>query len=114
MGSRISRAMGMTTVRGTSCPHLVLGKETYLRALQEASRRQTEILPCPSAPKVQSVFSRLQKQSLFFYSRRLCGLSDQKHTVELSAMSLLMRLCRESSLSYVPIKDKTKKQQPPA
>lgn len=51
MRTRISRAMGMTIVKGTSCPHLLLGKETYLRALQEAGPGQTEIPDAPQPPR---------------------------------------------------------------
>lgn len=41
----------MTTVKGTSCPHLVLGKETYLRALQKAGPRQIKIPDAPQPPR---------------------------------------------------------------
>lgn len=71
MGSRISRVMGMTTVKGTSCPYLVLGKETYLRALQEAGPRQTEIPDNPQPPRYNLCSHGCRNKTCFLFQTSL-------------------------------------------
>lgn len=79
MGSRISRAMGMTIVKGTSCPHLLLGKETYLRALQEAGPGQIEIPDAPQPPRYNLCSQDAETKPVFLLQTSLWIVRSEAH-----------------------------------
>lgn len=107
MGSWISRVMGMTTVKGTSCPHLVLGKETYLRALQKAGPRQIKIPDAPQPPRYNLCSHDAETKPVFLLQTSLWIARSEAHCGIICNVSLYSCAFVESPLLLMlPLKTK--------